>query len=126
MMVVHGTDGLDEFTTTAPTLVRELRDGKISKYLLDSEELGIRRATSAEIAGGTPAENAKLIRSILSGEESGAPRDIVLLNAAAGIIVADIANDWREALGLAAESIDSGAAMNKLRELATLTKLMAL
>jgi anthranilate phosphoribosyltransferase len=120
-MVVHGTDGLDEFTTTAPTLVRELRDGKINEYKLDPEKLGIRRASPAEIAGGNPTENAKLIRSILSGEESGPPRDIVLLNAAAGIIVADIANNWKEALRLAAESIDSGAALNKLRELATQT-----
>lgn len=121
VMVVHGTDGLDEFTTTAPTLVRELRDGEITEYHLDPEKLGIRRASPAEIAGGTPAENAELIRSILSGEEKGAPRDIVVLNAAAGIMVADIAENWDEALRLATESIDSGAALNKLRELASLT-----
>ncbi|NOY75022.1 MAG: anthranilate phosphoribosyltransferase [Kiritimatiellaeota bacterium] len=118
VMVVHGSDGLDEITTTSPTLVCELRDGKIKRYHLEPEKQGIQLARAAEIAGGTPADNAKLIRAILTGKERGAPRNIVTLNAAAGILVANLAEDWKGALRLAEKSIDSGAAADKLAKLA--------
>jgi anthranilate phosphoribosyltransferase len=119
VLVVHGSDGLDELTTTGPTTIRELREGKIDKYSLDPADLGIPAAPPSEIEGGSPSKNSKIIRAVLTGEETGAPRNIVALNAAAGIISANIAEDWPSALKSAFDSIDSGAALEKLNRLAS-------
>jgi anthranilate phosphoribosyltransferase len=119
-LVVHGSDGLDEITITGPTHVAEVRDGAIRVYDISPEEFGLRAAPISEIAGGDVAANADIIRHILDGEKS-ARRDVVLLNAAAALVVAGRANSMNEAMPLAVESIDSGAAKSKLARLAEFT-----
>ncbi|MBN1268554.1 MAG: anthranilate phosphoribosyltransferase [Kiritimatiellae bacterium] len=121
MFVVHGLDGLDEITTTAPTLVGEVRDGQVSSYEIDAQSFGLPRATREDLAGGAPEENASIIRAILSGEK-GPKRDIVLINSAAAIVAGGQARDLKEGLVRAAESIDSGAAMERLILLVQLTR----
>lgn len=112
-MVVHGLDGLDEISTTAPTQVSEVVDGQIRSYMIDPADYGIPAADLHAISGGTPEENADIIQSILHGNR-GARRDLVLLNAAAALVVAGKAENIKEGLKLAADSIDSGAAHAKL------------
>ena len=119
-MVVHGLDGLDEISTTAPTQVSEVVDGKISSYLLDAADYGLPAATLDDISGGSPADNALIINGILQGR-LGARRDLVLLNAAAALTVAEKAESIEEGLKLAAQSIDSGAALGKLEQLRRLS-----
>ncbi len=120
-LVVHGRDGLDEISNLGPTRVAEVRDGDISTYELRPENLGLRRATAAEIGGGaSAAESADITRGILSGEP-GPRRDIVLLNAAAAILVTGAAGSLAEGIHKAAESIDSGAATGKLEALIAAT-----
>jgi anthranilate phosphoribosyltransferase len=119
-LVVHGLDGLDEITITGPTRVAEAREGSVRSYEVEPEEFGLVRATLQEIAGGDAAENAAIIRAVLRGERS-ARRDVVLLNAAAALVAADRADRIAEAVPLAAQSIDSGAAAGKLEALARFT-----
>ncbi len=121
LFVVHGHDGLDEITTVAATFVAEIRDGAIQTYEIQPRDLGLPAATAADLKGGAPAENARLVRQVLSGEK-GPRRDIVLLNAAAVITAAEKAADLRAGLAVAAQAVDSGAALRKLDELAALTK----
>jgi anthranilate phosphoribosyltransferase len=116
-LVVHGLDGLDEITITGTTRVAEAREGSVRSYEIEPEEFGMRRATLAEISGGDAKENAEIIRAILRGEKS-ARRDVVLLNSAAALVAAGRANHMAEAIPLAAQSIDSGAAAAKLEKLA--------
>ncbi len=120
-MVVHGCDGLDEITTTGPTKIAELKDGRITEYYLDALDLGIPRAASKDISGGDAAYNAGLIRSILSGKP-GAGRDIVLVNAAAALYVAKQADTLQEGIVTAARVIDNGKAAAKLDELCAFSK----
>lgn len=115
-LVIHGQDNTDEISLAAPTDYCELRDGVITTGVLTPEQFGLERAELSEIQGGTPAENARLIESILDGQH-GPPRDIVLLNAAATIFVAGLADSIGDGLLLARQSIDSGAAKNKLGQL---------
>lgn len=115
-MVVHGNDGLDEITTTTTTTVCEINNGKIRKYTLAPEDLGIKRASLSDIVGGTPDENAKVILDILKGEK-GHKRDIVLLNSAAALYVAKIVDSLEEGMTLAKDLIDSGKAYKKYEEL---------
>lgn len=119
-MVVHGLDGLDEISTTAPTQVAELVGGNIRSYLLLATDYGIPAASLDDISGGSPEENALILRAILQGEP-GPRRDLVLLNSAAALTVADKAESIQEGLRLAAQSIDSGAALAKLEQLRRLT-----
>jgi anthranilate phosphoribosyltransferase len=119
-LVVHGADGLDEITITGPTRIAEVRDGQVRSYEVTPEEFGITRAPIDEISGGDAAENAAIIRQILDGARS-ARRDVVLLNAAAALVAAGRVNQLREGVPLAKNSIDSGAAKEKLRVLATFT-----
>ena len=119
-MVVHGLDGLDEISTSAPTQVSELVDGQITSYVIEPGEYGIPAANHSAISGGSPAENAEIINNILQGER-GAKRDLVLLNTAAALVVAGKAENIREGLRLAADSIDSGAARSKLERLRELS-----
>ena len=114
--VVHGGDGLDEITTTTTTQVSELVDGKVNTYTLNPTELGIPTAQPSDLKGGTPEENAEMTLSVLRGEK-GAKRDIVLLNAAAAIVAGGKAADIAAGLAAAAESIDSGRALEKLEGL---------
>lgn len=112
-MVVTGADHLDELTTTGPTDIAEVRDGTVVRWTLDATELGLPVVSPHELTGGDPSANAALARAVLRGER-GPHRDIVLLNAAAGLVVADRADGLAEGLERAAESIDSGSAATAL------------
>ena len=123
--VVHGDDGLDEISLSGETLIAEVRafDGKESSVRIRRiapEDFGLTRAPLGAIAGGDPATNAAIIRAIFSGER-GPRRDIVIANAAAAIVAADGGPSFREGASLAAESIDSGAAAEKLAALVEFT-----
>jgi anthranilate phosphoribosyltransferase len=119
-LVVHGLDGLDEITITGATRVAEAREGSVRSYEVEPEEFGMARATLQEIAGGDATENAAIIRAVLAGEKSPR-RDAVLLNAAAALVAAGRADRIADAIPLAAQSIDSGAAAGKLEALARFT-----
>jgi len=116
-LVVHGLDGLDEITITGPTRVAEARDGTVRTYEVDPEEFGMKRATLADISGGDAAENAAIVREVLSGKKSPR-RDVVLLNCAAALVAAGRVDRLAAGVPLAAQSIDSGAAAAKLAVLA--------
>ncbi|HML95962.1 MAG TPA: anthranilate phosphoribosyltransferase [Thermodesulfobacteriota bacterium] len=117
-MIVHGSDSMDEITVTGKTVIAELKDGMVKKFQFDPTEIGIKKRNIAELKGGkTAEENATLLVSILKGEEREAKRDIVLLNAAAAIYVSGTSPDFEDALGRAAESIDSGKAYARLEGL---------
>ena len=115
-LVFYGEDGLDELTTTGPSRVFQLRNGKIDDLELDPRDLGLGRARPDELKGGTPAENAALLRQVLNGD-TGPRRDVVLLNAAAAILAAGRAEDWPQAMDVARESLDSGRAAQVLSQL---------
>jgi anthranilate phosphoribosyltransferase len=115
-LVVHGLDGLDEISTLGETQVSELRDGQLTTYRITPEQFDLPRATAADIASGTPRENAALILLVFDGKQ-GATRDIVLLNAGAAIMAAGLANDLGEGIKAAGRSIDDGQALAKLKEL---------
>jgi anthranilate phosphoribosyltransferase len=119
-LVVHGLDGLDEITITGPTRVAEVRDGTVKTYEVDPEEFGMKRASLADIAGGDAAENAAIVREVLRGKKS-ARRDVVVMNSAAALVAAGRADHLRDAIPLAAESIDSGAGAAKLDALVNFT-----
>ncbi len=122
--VVHGYGGLDELTTAGPNRVSQLRDGEVSTYELDAAELGLRPASLEELRGGEPAENARMLRAVLSGEDRSPRRDVVLLNAAAALATLDH-GDLPEALKLAQESLESGAALARLEALVGATRKLA-
>jgi anthranilate phosphoribosyltransferase len=107
--VFRGQDGLDELTTTGPSMVHDTRDGEVREQALDPAELGLARATDDDLKGGDVATNADIARRVLAGE-MGPRRDIVLLNAAAALEVAGRATSLEEGLAVAAGAIDSGAA----------------
>ncbi len=116
--VVHGEGGLDELSPYGTSLVVEVVDGDVHEWELDPRELGIEPTDPAELRGGSAAENAATIRSVLAGERGGR-RDAVLLNAAGALVAAGLADDLGEGLGLGGEAIDSGAAANRLDALVT-------
>jgi len=115
-LVVHGADGLDEITITGPTHVAELRDGRVESRTLEPEELGVKRASAADLAGGGPVENAAILRSVLAGEQ-GPPAEITLANAGAAIYVGGKAATLAAGVELARETLASGAALAKLEAL---------
>ncbi len=115
-MVVHG-QGMDEISLLGKTRVIELHDGRIESTELDPAQFGFAGASIDQLGSGDAITNAALIRSILSGQERGARRDIVVLNAAAAIIVAGLADDFQQAIPLAEYSIDDGKAMHCLETL---------
>ncbi|HUA14155.1 MAG TPA: anthranilate phosphoribosyltransferase [Verrucomicrobiae bacterium] len=119
-LVVHGLDGLDEITITGTTRVAEAREGSVRSYEVEPEEFGMVRAMLGDISGGDAKENAAIILAVLSGEKSPR-RDVVLLNAAAALVAAGMAETIAQALPLAAKSIDSGAAAGKLEALVSFT-----
>jgi anthranilate phosphoribosyltransferase len=119
--VVHGDDGLDELTTTAMTTVAEVREGKVHTYRLDARELGLPRSSMAELAGGDVCDNVRAVESVLRGEP-GPRRDIVVLNAAAALVAGGVAADLPEGVARAMESLDSGAAWNRLQHLIEFTQ----
>lgn len=115
-MVVHGLDGVDELSIFGETRVSELRDGEVKTYTLTPEEVGLKCARPEDIEGGKPDRCARMLLDVLEGQP-GPSRDVVLLNAAAAIHVAGIADDISEGIELAAESIDSGNALQTLHAL---------
>ena len=118
--VVHSADGLDELSVTGVNTISYMRQGEVCTYELDPQELGIPSADLNDLIGGDPAENAAITRAVLGGEDRGPRRDIVLLNAAAVLGVAD--NDWERGLAQARQSIDSGAAIRTLDKWVALTR----
>lgn len=120
-MVIHGSGGLDEASTLGKTKVSEVKDGKVNTYEIDPYELGIPYVTLDEIKGGTPEENAEIVRNLLNGEK-GAKRDIVLLNSAIALKVFGSVKDLREGIIASEHLIDSGAAFRKLNQFVDFTR----
>lgn len=115
VMVVHGEDGLDEITVSDGTRVSRFRHGKVETFYLSPEDFGLKRSPVSDLVGGDKDENAKILLEILKGER-GPKRDIVLINSAAALTVAGKTEDLKEGVMIAAEAIDSGKAMSKLKE----------
>jgi len=123
-LVVHSADGLDEITTTGETTAFEVRPGQVAPLRLHPDDFGLAKANVAALAGGDKIENARITRAILAGER-GAPRDIVIANAAAALWLAGKANDWASAARMAEQSVDSGAALQKLEKMVATTQRLA-
>lgn len=123
--VVHGSDGLDEITISGESKISEVLNGEVRTYYITPEDFGIQRAPVDEIMGGDAGQNADIIRDILSGA-SGTKMDVVLLNAAAGLVVGGRAENMQEGIELARESIDSGNARACLQKLIELTQELSL
>lgn len=122
--VVHGSDGMDELTTTGPSTVAELRKGQVSAFEVTPEDAGLERAKPEDLVGGTPEENATAMTTLLDGAE-GAYRDIVLLNTAAALIVCNKAESLKEGAEMAALAIDDGGAKAVLANLVATTQKLA-
>ncbi|GAB2182752.1 anthranilate phosphoribosyltransferase [Roseibium sp. LAB1] len=114
--VVHGSDGMDEITTTGPTAVAELKNGTIRSFEISPQDVGLAISDPKDLKGGLPSENAKALRDVLAGAKN-AYRDVVLFNAAASLLVADKAETLRDGVEMAAQSIDSGSAADTLEKL---------
>ncbi len=121
-MVVHADDGLDEISLTSPTHIAELKDGKITTFTVQPEDFDLTRATLADLSVKSAEESAERIRAVLSGQ-SGPDRDIVVLNAAAALVVADQADSIAAGIAPAAEAIDSGKAAKALEKLIEISNL---
>jgi anthranilate phosphoribosyltransferase len=119
--VVHGADGLDEISTVGYTKVSECRGGMVSTFYVHPSDYGLPRASAEAIKGGDAPANAAIAREILAGRR-GAPRDVVLLNAGAALLVAGVAPTVGEGIALAAESIDSGRAAGVLERMVALSQ----
>ncbi len=119
--VVHGLDGIDEISTVGPTRISELRDGRVRTSLITPGELGLEQVSPEAIVGGRPEHNAAITTAVLQGEP-GPRRDIVLANAAAALIAAELAEDWRDGVAVARRAIDTGGAYEKLEALRAHTK----
>ena len=115
-MVVYGQDCLDELSTACPTTVCEFHGDDYLSYVLTPEELGMKRCTKEDLRGGSPDENAQITRDILSGKETGAKRDTVLVNAAAGLYIAGLAPSLKDGVAKAQELINNGKAAETLEE----------
>ncbi len=122
--VVWGSDGIDEISPSGKTEIYEVSEGDIKYYQVLPENYGIERHSIDEIKGGTVKKNAEIIRSVLSGEKSPY-RDSVLLNSAFAILASGKTSDWKDAMELAEESIDSGNAIRKLEELISYSRYLA-
>jgi anthranilate phosphoribosyltransferase len=120
-LVVHGDDGLDELTTTCGSATALWDGGRAVAGRVEPEALGLARAAPAALRGGDPVQNAEIARAVLGGSP-GPARDVVLLNAAAALFVADAAASIADGLGMAARSIDSGAARERLAALAAASR----
>jgi anthranilate phosphoribosyltransferase len=121
-MIIHGKEGLDEISITGKTMVKEVNNSKVTdSYEISPESFGYKKADAEGIKGGTTEENAATIMCILDGEK-GVPRDIVVINAAAGLIAGDVTKDRKEAVKLAEESIDKMHAKDVLEKLVVLTQ----
>jgi anthranilate phosphoribosyltransferase len=124
-LVVHGAGGLDEISLAGETLVADVLRGTVRRYTLAPDDFGVSRAPLEAIRGGSAAENAVMIQGIFAGE-AGAPRDIVIINAAAALVASDLAESFLDAARLAATAISSGAAREKLSAMAAFTNVKPL
>ena len=115
--VVSGEDHMDEITLTGATTISEIKNGEVATFMVTPGEFGLKSCSLSELQGGDGMENAKITKAVLTGEEKGAKRDIVLLNAGATLYVGGVAQSIAEGVKLVAETIDSGAAYRKLEEL---------
>jgi anthranilate phosphoribosyltransferase len=122
--VVHGADNLDELSNTGESRVAEVREGVVRTYTVRPEDFGLPRTSVADLLGGDREQNAQIIRAILDGEQ-GPRRDIVLMNAAAALVAGGKARDLKEGATLAAQSIDDGAARDRLQRLVALSHKLA-
>jgi anthranilate phosphoribosyltransferase len=120
--VVHGAFGVDELSPAGPNLVCEVVTGGVRRREIDPVDLGVERCRPDELRGGTPAANAAVIRAVFSGQERGGKRDAILLNAAGAIAAGGHAEDLREGLEVARETVDSGAAAERLESLARFSR----
>lgn len=116
-LVVHGQPGMDEVSPLGPTRVAELAEGRVREYVVKPEELGVASGAAGDLRGGEPEYNARIILDVLEGRRDDGARAAILLNAAAAIHVADRAPSLKEAVTLAAEAVDSGAARDALERL---------
>jgi anthranilate phosphoribosyltransferase len=123
-LVVHGLDGLDEITISGETKISEVRDGEVRTYYVTPEDFGLRRAPIDRIQGGDAQRNAEIIREVL-GNSGEVKKDVVLLNAAAGLVAGGKARHLREGIHMARVSIQSGAALSRLERLVAFTHEMA-
>ena len=114
-MVVYGLDKLDEISVSSPTRICEIRDGWFRSTVIKPEDFGFERCAKEELKGGSPKENAEITRRILQGER-GHKRDAVLMNAGAALYIGGKADSMKEGIALAADLIDSGAAMRTLEK----------
>ena len=119
--VVHGSDGLDEVTLAGETFVAEARKGEVRTFEIAPEDFGLSRAELSHLRGGDAESNAQTIRAVLEGTRRDEAREIVVVNAAAALFIGGAGADLRSAARLAEESIDSGAAIKKLEQLAEAT-----
>ncbi len=125
-LVVHGTDGMDEITTRGKSLVWEVNEnGVLPAYEVSPQYFGFKEASPAEIQGGTPEDNARMLRQVLSGEDRGPKRDVSLMNTAAALVAGNVASDLKEGARIAEEVIDSGRALEKLDGLVRLSQSLA-
>jgi len=116
-MVVHGLEGMDEISTVSKTQISEVKDGEVITYVLKPEDLGLKRASTTDLVGLDAAYNAKVAIEILKDKVKGPKRDIVALNAAAGIYLSGLASSLKDGIEIANVSIDSGKAFEKLEAL---------
>jgi len=119
-MVVHGMEGLDEISLCGPTKVAELRGGQVKEYIVEPEQFGLKRCRMEDLHGGNAEQSAAIVRGVLQGDK-GPARDVVLLNGGAALYVAGSAATIQDGMRLAAESIDSGKASEKLAGLVEMT-----
>jgi anthranilate phosphoribosyltransferase len=124
-LVVHGTDGMDEITVTGKTMVADVSDGELEEYEISPEDFGLARQAPDGLLGGDAHLNARILRDILTGEEQGASRDIVLLNAGAAIHVSGKAKTVEQGVRLARDSISDGAAAMALEDFVKTTRRLS-
>ena len=122
--VVHGAGGLDEISLSGETLVAEVREGEIKRYTVTPEDFGVAHASVEAIRGGSPADNAAILQSLLAGE-MGPRRDIVVINTAAALVSAGVAGDFMAGVKMAGKALSSGAAQEKLSEIKKFTNRTA-
>jgi anthranilate phosphoribosyltransferase len=121
--VVHGHGGLDELTTSGPNRISHLYNGEVSTYNLDAADYSLRPADSNDLLGGDPSENAAMLRALLCGDDESPRKDVILLNSAAALATEN--GDFAASLAAARQSIESGAALDKLDALTALSQQFA-
>jgi anthranilate phosphoribosyltransferase len=124
-LIVHGKDGMDEITVTAKTVVAEVNEGEIEQYEVSPEDFGLSRHAPDGLLGGDAHLNARILRDVLAGEERGAARDVILLNAGAAIHVSGRAGTIEEGVRLAKKSISEGTASKALEDFVKTTRRLA-